>query len=178
MTDPRWLNETQKQAWLGLLVLTYRGLPEFDRRLKPHDLLTVHYGIFVALSGAPGETMRLSDLADSANLSQSRLTHRLRTLVDRGDVTIEPDPEDGRSKWATLTEQGRALIEEIAPLHVEDVQRMIFDPLDDEETECFARVMSKIAAGLCDHEHFTGFTFYRPHARPADPPRKPDLTAS
>lgn len=157
MTEPRWLNDTQKQAWQGLLVLTNRGLPEFDRHLKAHNLLTVHYGIFVALSGAPGETMRLSDLADTANLSQSRLTHRLRTLIERGDVIIEPDPTDGRSKWATLTKQGRTVIEEIAPLHVEDVQKMIFDPLDDEETECFARVMSKIASGLCDHELFSQF---------------------
>lgn len=158
MTEPRWLNDTQKRAWMGLLVLTNRGLPDLDRTLKKHDLLIVHYGIFVALSGAPNDTMRLSDLADTANVSQSRLTHRLRTLVDSGDVTIHQDPEDGRSKHATLTAKGRARVEEIAPLHAEDVQRMIFDPLDDEETECLARVMSKIASGLCDHEQFSGFS--------------------
>ena len=98
--------------------------------------------------------MRLADLADSANLSQSRLTHRLRTLIDHGDVEIVADTEDRRGKHATLTKAGRQRLESIAPLHVEDVQRLIFDHLDPADTECLARALSKVACSLCDHQHF------------------------
>ena len=66
--------------------------------MKQHGLLTVHYSILVALSAAPDDTMRLSELAERANVSQSRLTHRLRTLVGRGDVSITGTgsaPDDG-----------------------------------------------------------------------------------
>lgn len=154
MAEPRWLNETQQQAWRGLLVLINRGLPELERTLKEHDLLVVHYSIFDSLSCAPGDTMRLSDLADAANLSQSRLTHRLRSLVERGDISIDPDPEDGRVKYATLTKAGRARLEALAPLHVEDVRRLIFDHLDAAETECLARALSKVAGTLCSHDRF------------------------
>lgn len=154
MAEPRWLDDTQQQAWRAFLVLVNRGLPQLERTLKEHDLLVVHYSILVALSDATDDTMRLSNLADAANLSQSRLTHRLRTLTERGDVAIEADTEDRRGKHATLTKVGRRRLESVAPLHAEDVQRLIFDHLEPAETECLANALSKIAGELCDHEHF------------------------
>ena len=154
VAEPRWLDETQQQAWRALLVLVNRGLPELERTLKRHDLLVVHYSILVVLSEAPDGTLRLSDLADAANLSPSRLTHRLRRLVDRGDVAIESADDDGRGKNAILTPEGRRRLEAVAPLHAEDVQRLVFDHLDADETACLAAALSKVAGVLCDHEHF------------------------
>ncbi len=154
MEEPRWLDETQQQAWRAFLVMVNRGMPILERTLKEHDLLVVHYAILVALSESPAHTMRLSDLADTANLSQSRLTHRLRVLTDRGDVSLHQDPQDGRGKNATLTNAGRRRLESVAPLHAENVQRVVFDHLDPTETECLARALSKIAGNLCTHEHF------------------------
>jgi DNA-binding MarR family transcriptional regulator len=158
MAEPRWLNETQQQAWRALLVLMNRGFPKLERTLKEHDLLVVHYSILVALSDAPTQCMRLSDLADAANLSQSRLTHRLRSLTERGDVEIVADAEDRRGKHATLTRAGMRRLESVAPLHAEDVQRVIFDHLDPKETELLANALSKVASSLCDHEHFVAKT--------------------
>lgn len=154
MEEPRWLDETQQQAWRGLLVLFNRGMPVLERTLKEHDLLLVHYAILVALSESPADTMRLADLADAANLSQSRLTHRLPVLIERGDVSVDQDPQDGRGKNATLTESGRHRLEAVAPLHAGNVQRLVFDHLDPAETDCLSRALSKVAANLCAHEHF------------------------
>jgi DNA-binding MarR family transcriptional regulator len=154
METVRWLDDTQQQAWRALLVVVNRGLPQLERTLKEHGLFVVHYSILVALSAAPEHTMRLSDLADAANVSQSRLSHRLRTLLDRGDVVVTADSDDRRGKHATLTAVGLRQIEALAPLHVEDVQRVIFDQLDAADTEALARALSKVAAALCDHENF------------------------
>ena len=152
MTETRWLDETQQQAWRALLVIFNRGLPELERTLKQHDLLVVHYAILVALSAAPDDTMRLSELADAANLSPSRLTHRLRTLIERGDVAIAPHGADGRGKNATLTATGRRRLEAVAPLHADDVQRVVFDHLDRDDTAALARALSKVAQSLCGHD--------------------------
>lgn len=154
MADPRWLNETEQQAWQALLVLINRGFPQLERTFKDHDLLAVHYAILVALSAAPNDTLRLAEVADAASLSQSRLTHRLRTLTDRGIVEISPVAEDGRGKNATLTAAGRSLIESLAPLHVEDVRQLLFDHLTPDETATVAAALSKSASCLCDHENF------------------------
>ena len=154
MTEPRWLDDTQQLAWQGLLAIINRGLPEIERTLKAHDLLTIQYGILVALADAPEMTLRLSDLANRSNTSQSRLTHRLRDLVARGDIAISDDPNDRRAKNATLTPVGLKRLETVAPIHVEDVQRLIFDQLDPAQTAAFAEALSAIAANLCDHEQF------------------------
>ncbi|MEM7271986.1 MAG: MarR family winged helix-turn-helix transcriptional regulator [Actinomycetota bacterium] len=154
MSDPRWLNEQQAVAWRGLLAIINRAFPEIERTLRGHDLLAVHYTILVALSEAPDHTMGLSALADAANLSPSRLSHRMRTLVDRGDVVIAPDPEDGRAKNAHLTPPGLARLEAVAPHHVEDVQRLIFDHLDETETAALADALALVAAALCEHPEY------------------------
>jgi DNA-binding MarR family transcriptional regulator len=154
MTDPRWLDDTQSVAWRGLMAIVNRAIPEIERSLKAHDLLGVHYHILVELSAAPGRTLRLSELADSANLSQSRLTHRLRLLVERGEIEVSEDPGDRRAKNATLTDVGYARLVAIAPHHVEDVQRLIFDPLDDAETAALAEALAKISESLCEHPEY------------------------
>ena len=147
-TEPRWLNETQHEAWRGIRAIMSRAFPEIERSLKIHDLLGVHFQIFAALSDAPDETMRLSALADGANLSQSRLTHRLRVLVERGEVEITQDRTDRRAKNATLTPAGRKRLDFVAPSHSEIVQQLIFDQLNKKQTEALADAMSTIAEHL------------------------------
>lgn len=154
VSDTKWLNSTEKEAWLGLLAVIHRAFPEIERGLQSHGLLGVHYHIFVALSAAPDFTMGLSDLANTANLSQSRLTHRMRILVDNGDIEISPDPDDGRAKLATLTAVGRKRLAEVAPDHVATVRRIIFDRLTPSQTKALASALTPLAAGLSDHPEY------------------------
>ena len=109
---------TQEEAWRGLRAVMFRAFPEMERTLKAHDLLAVHYHVLAVLSNAPDQTLRLTELADSANMSQSRLTHRLRVLVERGEGAISDDPDDRRAKNATLTAAGRKRLEHLAPIHI------------------------------------------------------------
>lgn len=154
MTEPRWLDESQQQAWQGFLVVFGRALPEIERTFKANGLLSVHYGILVALAEAPDRTLRLSELADMANASPSRLSHRLRKLVERGDVSIADDPTDGRVKRAALTGRGRQTLDAISPAHADNVRRLLFDQLSPEQTTALADALSTIASGLCDHDRF------------------------
>lgn len=153
-TEPRWLNETEKEAWLGLIAIMNRAFPELERSLRANDLVGAQYHVLVQLSEAPDRTLRLAELAERANVSQSRLTHRLRKLVERGDVAICEAPDDRRAKNATLTPAGQRRLDALAPVHVEDVRRLIFDPLDDDEIEGLARAAGKIAAALCQHPEY------------------------
>jgi len=154
MAEPRWLGDSQQLAWRALLAINNRAFPELERTFKEHGLVAVQYSILVALSEAPDRTLRLTELADYANSSPSRLTHRLRDLIACGDIEVTADPADGRGKHATLTDSGFERLRRLAPLHVEDVQRVLFDPLSAVQTAALADALSAIAAGLCDHEGF------------------------
>ncbi|MEM9134649.1 MAG: MarR family transcriptional regulator [Actinomycetota bacterium] len=151
MSETRWLTDEQDQVWRALLTVFHRAMPEMERTFKAHGLLAVHYQILVTLSEAPDRTMRLSELAGRANLSPSRLTHRLRPLVDRGEVLVAPCAVDGRAKDATLTDAGMAVLEAVAPAHVEDVQRLIFDHIPADGLDPVADALAAVAARLCEH---------------------------
>ncbi|MGI5244891.1 MarR family winged helix-turn-helix transcriptional regulator [Dactylosporangium sp. CA-139066] len=148
MTDePRWLDDTEYRAWMSLLAVVLVGFPELERTFRPHGLVHVEYGLLSALSNA-GEGLRLSDLAGQMNMSPSRLSHRMRKLLDLGYVEIAGDACDGRVSIARITEAGREFAAAVAPAHVADVRRLIFDHLDAAQTEALADALGAIAGKL------------------------------
>ncbi|MFG2036647.1 MarR family winged helix-turn-helix transcriptional regulator [Dactylosporangium sp. NPDC048998] len=148
MTDEaRWLDDTERRAWMSLLAVVLVGFPELERTFRPHGLVHVEYGLLAALGNAC-EGMRLSDLAGQMNMSPSRLSHRMRKLVDLGYVEISGDACDGRVSIARVTDTGREFVERVAPAHVADVRRLIFDHLDPDQTAALADTLGAVAAKL------------------------------
>src|SRR5215471_3130492 len=78
---------------------------------------------------APGRTLRMSALATWAGSSLPRLSQVVTRLEQRGWVRRTPDPADGRYTLATLTGHGQAKVTQAAPGHVQEVRRLVFDPL-------------------------------------------------
>lgn len=148
--DPDWLNDTEQRAWRALLEVYLRLFPEIERGLRRFDLLQVEYGVLVALSESSEGCCQLSDLADLADISPSRLSHRLATMEERGDIERRTSEKDGRVVYATITEAGRRRLESVAPHHVADVRRLVFDHLDEAQTAALAGALVNIAEGLDD----------------------------
>jgi DNA-binding MarR family transcriptional regulator len=71
----------------------------------------------------------MSELATQAEGSLPRLSQVAARLEQRGWVRRTPDPADGRYTLATLTDLGQAKVTEAAPGHVQEVRRLVFDPL-------------------------------------------------
>jgi DNA-binding MarR family transcriptional regulator len=147
MAGSQWLDDTEQLAWRSLLVLTYIGLPDLERTFRAHGLVHVEYGLLVQLSEQP-QGLRLCDLAGNMNVSQSRLSHRMNKLLDRGLVEVAPSPEDGRVSIAHITPKGTELVERIAPQHVADVRRLIFDHLEPAQVTSLADALGAVAQGL------------------------------
>jgi DNA-binding MarR family transcriptional regulator len=143
--EPRWLTEEDREAW-GPFVTMLWWLPAAldDQLQRDSGLSHFEYGILAALSGADAATLRMSELAIYANGSLSRLSRAVARLERRGWVTRKPDPTDGRYTLATLTDNGRAVLVEAAPGHVEAVNRLVFDAL----TKTQARQLGIIAGRI------------------------------
>lgn len=112
--ETRWLDDTEQRAWMSLLAVVLVGFPELERTFRPHGLVHVEYGLLAALSNED-EGLRLSELAAQMNMSQSRLSHRMRKLVDLGYVEVTGDACDGRVSIARVTEAGRRFAAQVSP---------------------------------------------------------------
>lgn len=143
----RWLDDTEQRAWMSLLAIVLVGFPELERTFRPHGLVHVEYGLLAALSDQH-EGLRLSELAAQMNMSQSRLSHRMRKLVDLGYVEVTGDACDGRVSIARVTEAGRRFAAQVSPAHIADVRRLIFDHLDEAQTAALADALGAVADRL------------------------------
>jgi DNA-binding MarR family transcriptional regulator len=99
------------------------------------DADVTHFGYWVLamLSEAPDRSLRMSELASMSNGSQSRLSHLVARLEDRGWVRRQRVGEDGRGFLAVLTDAGLAKVVATAPGHVEEVRALVFDVLTPEQ---------------------------------------------
>ncbi|MGY1624845.1 MarR family winged helix-turn-helix transcriptional regulator [Geodermatophilus sp. SYSU D00965] len=148
-----WLDEQQQQTWRAWLTVAELVPRVLDAQLQRDAGLThAAYVVLAMLSEAPGRSRRMSDLARRANQSQSRLSHTVARLEERGWVRRERSPEDGRGNVAVLTDAGWDVVRSVAPGHVEAVRAALFDPLTDEQVKALGEALHAVIERL-DPDH-------------------------
>jgi DNA-binding MarR family transcriptional regulator len=164
--DPtRWLDPDELDAWLSYVATTTLLEAALDRQLqRDAGLPHAYYQILAMLSEVPGRTLRMSDLAEITQSSQSRLSHAVARLERAGWVRRFPCPDDRRSTLATLTEAGFAVLAAAAPGHVEAVRAHLFDRLTPEQVAQLRDICRAVLAGLTGA---AGASSCRPARRPA-----------
>ena len=147
---PRWLNPAEMKAWRRYIVSSRRLLEALDLDLADHDLSMSDYEILAQLSDAPERRMRMSELADIAMLSRSRLSHRMKVMEKEGWVKREACPVDKRGYFAVMTPKGWKAIVAAAPDHVESVRTRFIDHLSKADQVALAQIFEKVADALRD----------------------------
>src|SRR4051812_25516114 len=134
----RWLDDDQQRTWRTWLAVAELLPRALDAQLQ-RDAGISHaaYVVLAMLSESPGRSRRMSDLARRANQSQSRLSHTVARLEERGWVRRERAAEDGRGNLAVLTDDGWDVVRALAPGHVDAVREAVFDPVDAEQAKAF-----------------------------------------
>ena len=122
-----WLTAEEQRAWRAYIRLAKMLMRQLDRDLHSYGLSTNDYEILVELSEAPGNRLRMTELADLTAQSRSRLSHQITRMEVRGLVRREGCDGDKRGTFAVITARGTALIERAAPSHVESVRRHFID---------------------------------------------------
>jgi DNA-binding MarR family transcriptional regulator len=144
-SEPRWLNDEERQAWLTLASLLVQLGPALDAQLRRDAGLThFEYTVMSVLSEASDRTRRMSELAALADGSLSRLSMVVSRLEKKGWVRRSPDPQDGRYTLATLTDAGWEKVVETAPGHVAEVRRVVFDPLTKPQVHQLTKIGQRI----------------------------------
>jgi DNA-binding MarR family transcriptional regulator len=128
---PRLLSGTEAQAWQALSLVTRLVDDALDHRLqRDAGVSRAYFDVLVALSEAPAQRLRMSDLAHRLRFSQSRVTHAVASMERRGWVVRQASPDDRRGHFATLANGGKAVLEAVAPLHAHQVRSLVFDRLN------------------------------------------------
>lgn len=151
MTVTRWLDADEQLSWRSFLEAQQRLTDRLDRELRAaHDIGLDDYEVLVFLSESADGRLRMSELADQLLHSRSRLTYRIDRLVRSGLVRREQCPDDKRGMFAVLTDAGRALLAEAAPLHVTGVRTHLVDTMTPAEFRHLGEIMDRVATKLRD----------------------------
>lgn len=143
--EPQWLDEEERRAWIGLMTVLIRLPAALDRQLRADAGMShFDYQVMMILSEVEGRTLRMSQLAEAVDGSLPRLSQVASRLCKAGWLERRPDPDDGRSTLATLTDEGFSALELAAPLHVSEVRRLVFDPLTRAQVNQMSRIADRI----------------------------------
>jgi DNA-binding MarR family transcriptional regulator len=147
--ETRWLEPDELETWLSYVAATTLLEGALDRQLQrdsgmPH----AYYQILAMLSEVPDRSLRMSELAAITQSSQSRLSHAVARLERNGWIRRKPCPEDRRSTFAQLTEEGFAVLAAAAPGHVATVRRHLFDRLTPEQVGQLREITRAVLSGL------------------------------
>ncbi len=142
----RWLTSEQQRTWRSYLDAVAKIDRHLDERLRPFGLDLGEYEILVRLSESEGRRMRMSDLADAARQSRSRLTHTVARMESKGLIVRAPCADDRRGVIASLTDAGMDLLIEAAPEHVESVRDIFIDRVSPADFAALGRAMAAVNA--------------------------------
>jgi len=120
----KWEDDEGIAAWSALLRAHAALVPVIDAELRrATGLPLTWYDVLLELNAAPGRRLRMQDLGQRAVISRTRVSRVVDELEAAGHVSREPNPDDGRSSFATLTDEGRRVFRRAVPRYLEAVRR-------------------------------------------------------
>jgi DNA-binding MarR family transcriptional regulator len=143
-----WLDDHEMAGWRAFIETYADLIAALESDLAPWGLTLGDYQVFVTLSEAPDNAMRMVDLAGMLQLSPSGLTRRLDGLVGAGWVERRHSHTDGRVMLAVLTDSGRGCLDAVAPDHVRSVRAHMLDHLDRDDIGALATIFRKLRVAL------------------------------
>jgi len=131
-------------AWEALLTAHAVVMKQFAAEDIWTDVSMREYDVLYTLSKDP-EPLRLSELNRHVLLSQPALSRLVDRLAERGLVSRQADPADGRGVRLSLTDAGRTVQREIGRRHARGVARAMTAGLTRGELAQLETICRKLA---------------------------------
>jgi len=140
------LSEVETDVWIGLLETHKRLTRALNAELEAqHGLGLSAIEALGRLSAADDQVLRLTDLAERAGLSLSRVSRIVDVLQARGLVERRRCPQDRRARNAGLTAAGAELLAAAQATHFAGVQERFFAQVEPAELDAMAAVFGRLA---------------------------------
>ena len=119
-----------------------------SRLLAETSLSAADYVVLLALSEAPGERTRSSQLAAAVAWERSRLSHHLGRMERRGLIRREECLTDSRGAEVVLTTDGAAAFHQATVPHLRAVRELFVDAFTPDQLDTIASIASTLDAHL------------------------------
>lgn len=136
-------------VWEDLVLLMHLLETALERQAQRDGGISHgHFKLLVLLAAAEDQTLGLKHLADSLRFSQSRISHALTALESQGLVERRPVSGGRRSSEATLTDDGRRLVDRVLRGQRRELRDPLFDDLGDVGTVALGDISARLITSL------------------------------
>jgi len=149
------------QVW-ELTLRTVTGLLRtFEEDIKAEGFSLPWYDVLIQLAHAPGNRLRMQDLADAVVVTRSGLSRLIDRMESAGLVEREPVEDDRRGSYAVLLEAGRTTYDRLAAEHHRKIDERFTSRLSNADVRALRRAMQKLGvvvslpAGAPQHQRST-----------------------
>ncbi|OWA37756.1 MarR family transcriptional regulator [Saccharibacillus sp. O16] len=148
--DPQAAEEiaAEEQAALKLFVIlskAYKNVMDHAvKDMKKHGLSPSEFTILEVLYNKG--RFPLQQIGEKILITSGSVTYNIDKLEKRELLKRVPSPNDRRVIYAEITDEGRALFDEIFPQHAAEVRR-IMGGLNAQETEAASELLKKLGKG-------------------------------
>jgi DNA-binding MarR family transcriptional regulator len=104
------------------------------------------YDVLLELNGAPGRRMRMQQLGEAAVLSRTRVSRIVDELAAAGLVERQANPDDRRSSYAVITDEGRTVFRRAAPAYLAAVREHFVAGLTVDQVKAVRTAMETLLA--------------------------------
>lgn len=132
------------EAWQTYISATRALTAALDQDLSEFGVSLADYELLAQLAQAPEARMRMSELAEVAMVSRSRLSHRMKVLESEGWVDRVRCSEDKRGLFAVLTSRGAKKVSQIAPTYRASVKKRWLAHLSASESAQIEKIFSRV----------------------------------
>ena len=134
-------------AWESLFRAQVSVLRQLNAEFPTSELSFNEYDVLFNLTRQPERALRIRDLNRHLLLTQPSVSRLVDRLVQRGLVTKESDPGDGRGTIVRITENGYSLFRRVAVIHAESIRTRVGGVLDADELQQLTTLTEKLRLG-------------------------------
>lgn len=149
----KWLDGTEDRVWRNYRRMFTLLESQLARDLSADSGLSMaDYTVLSNLVDADRRRWRIAALAEHQRWSQSRLSHQIKRMEERGLVTREGVEEDGRGAVVALTPMGVRAIADATPGHLASVRRHMIDLLTPDQLNALGEIAETVVNNLADEK--------------------------
>jgi DNA-binding MarR family transcriptional regulator len=147
----RWLDKAEERAWRSYRRMFTLLESRLGRELLDETGLSMaDYTVLSNLVEIPERRWRITALADYVQWSQSRLSHQIGRMQERGLVRREQAKGDARGAYVLLTQRGLKAIAAATPAHLGGVRRHMIDLLTRDQLKALGDISEVVVAHLSE----------------------------